>query len=92
MKVLQGIHASFCFWNGLQESTKRKVLMLTAVNPSMDALAVFQPPKGDFSRIDNGMTPPLRPLSLFRFLFFKCSVSPAFLRTVFDEIILILQF
>ena len=69
MEVLKGIQASFSFWNGIQDSAKRRILMLTAENPSMDALAVFQPSPGEFSRMDDGLNPPppfvLSPCTVF---------------------------
>jgi hypothetical protein len=92
MEVLKGIHVSFCFWVGVRDPTKRKVLQYTSQNPSTDALAVFQPPAGEFSSSVDGMnlcfptphpTPTLlRLFSLLRFLFYKWSFPPAYLRAV----------
>jgi hypothetical protein len=63
MEVLKGIQISFSFWNGIQDSAKRNLLRLTAETPSMDALAVFQPSPGEFSRMEDGMNPPPPPSS-----------------------------
>jgi hypothetical protein len=78
---LVGIHASYSFWIGIPDPTKRRILKFTAQNSSIDALAVFKPPQGWFSQIEDGINP----------CFLDCSFSPLYMLPVLMKLFLMLQ-
>jgi hypothetical protein len=78
---LVGIHASYSFWNGIPDPTKRRILKHTAQSSSIDALAVFQTPPGMFSQIEDGINP----------CFLDFSFYPSYLLPVLMKLFLMLQ-
>jgi hypothetical protein len=74
------IHAVLSFWVGIPEKTKRNSIRIISKCPTVDALAVFKPAKGDFSQHQSGNYP----LSPY--------LAAPILAYFSDETILLLQF